>query len=208
MSSYMPVTSVKFPKKPVWQVSPSLDQAWHFLKTFQHLWEEGRPPFYRWGAEAPRLRRKQMQSKPHWMVCRTRTQAHFSLSVLSHFHKQEGWLRVRGNRTDMSHRIHWSFPAFSCCVEPREVRNYWRCSSPLRKGCSVPGISRLNCSFLPSRYQEGLKKTKELQELEEEEERKSESPEEAEEAEDIEDEGKDQRSRLEPLPLLKRVTIH
>ena len=72
----------------------------------------------------------------------------------------------------------------------------------------MPGLSRLNCSFLPSRYQEGLKKTKELQELEEEEERKSESPEEAEEAEDIEEEGKDQRSRLEPLPLLKRVTIH
>ncbi|XP_053780947.1 inositol 1,4,5-triphosphate receptor associated 1 isoform X5 [Desmodus rotundus] len=50
------------------------------------------------------------------------------------------------------------------------------------------------------RYQEGLKKTKELQELEEEEERKSESPEEAEEAEDIEEEGKDQRSsKLEEL---------
>lgn len=58
---------------------------------------------------------------------------------------------------------------------------------------------------MPSRYQEGLKETKELQELkEEEEERKSESPEETEEAEDIEDEGKDQRSRLEPLPLLNR----
>ncbi|XP_036989733.1 inositol 1,4,5-triphosphate receptor associated 1 isoform X2 [Artibeus jamaicensis] len=51
------------------------------------------------------------------------------------------------------------------------------------------------------RYQEGLKKTKELQELkEEEEERKSESPEETEEAEDIEDKGKDQRSsKLEEL---------
>ncbi|XP_045681540.1 inositol 1,4,5-triphosphate receptor associated 1 isoform X2 [Phyllostomus hastatus] len=51
------------------------------------------------------------------------------------------------------------------------------------------------------RYQEGLKKTKELQELkEEEEERKSESPEDTEEAEDIEDEGKDQRSsKLEEL---------
>ncbi|KAF6104881.1 hypothetical protein HJG60_013275 [Phyllostomus discolor] len=51
------------------------------------------------------------------------------------------------------------------------------------------------------RYQEGLKKTKELQELkEEEEEQKSESPEDIEEAEDIEDEGKDQRSsKLEEL---------
>ncbi|XP_036905965.1 inositol 1,4,5-triphosphate receptor associated 1 isoform X2 [Sturnira hondurensis] len=51
------------------------------------------------------------------------------------------------------------------------------------------------------RYQEGLKKTKELQELkEEEEERKSESLEETEEAEDTEDEEKDQRSsKLEEL---------
>lgn len=62
---------------------------------------------------------------------------------------------------------------------------------------------------MPSRYQEGLKKTKELQDLkEEEEEQKSESPEEAEEAEETEEEEKDQRSRLEPLPLLKWVTIH
>lgn len=59
-------------------------------------------------------------------------------------------------------------------------------------------------------YQEGLKKTKELQDLkEEEEEQKSESPEEPEEIEETEEEEeKNQRSRLEPLPLLKWVTIH
>lgn len=72
----------------------------------------------------------------------------------------------------------------------------------------MPGLFRLNCSFLPCRYQEGLKKTQELQDLKEEEEQKGESPEEAEEAEETEEEEKDQRSRLEPLPLLKWVTIH
>lgn len=62
---------------------------------------------------------------------------------------------------------------------------------------------------MPSRYQEGLKKTKELQDLkEEEEEQKSESPEEPEEAEETEEEERDPRSRLEPWPLLKWVTIH
>uniref|UniRef100_A0A9L0KJE0 Inositol 1,4,5-triphosphate receptor associated 1 n=1 Tax=Equus asinus TaxID=9793 RepID=A0A9L0KJE0_EQUAS len=59
-------------------------------------------------------------------------------------------------------------------------------------------------SALPAlleKYQEGLKKTKELQDLkEEEEEQKSESPEEAEEAEETEEEEKDQRSsKLEEL---------
>lgn len=73
----------------------------------------------------------------------------------------------------------------------------------------MPGLFRLDCSFLPSRYQEGLKKNKELQDLkEEEEEQKSESPDEPEEAEEPEQEEKDQRSRLEPLPLLKWVTVH
>lgn len=73
----------------------------------------------------------------------------------------------------------------------------------------MPGISRFDCSFLPSRYQEGLKKTKELQDLkEEEEEQKSESPEEPEEAEETEEEERDPRSRLELWPLLKWVTIH
>lgn len=52
--------------------------------------------------------------------------------------------------------------------------------------------------FLISRYQEGLKKNKELQDLkEDEEEQKSESPEEPEEVEETEDEEKDQRSRWE-----------
>lgn len=51
---------------------------------------------------------------------------------------------------------------------------------------------------MSSRYQEGLKKTKELQDLrEEEEEQKSESPEEAEEVEGSEEEEKDHRRRLE-----------
>lgn len=66
----------------------------------------------------------------------------------------------------------------------------------------MPGLCRLNCSFLPSRYQEGLKKTKELQDLkEEEEEQKSESPEEPEEVEETEEEEeKNQRSsKLEEL---------
>lgn len=62
--------------------------------------------------------------------------------------------------------------------------------------------------MLPPRYQEGLKKTKELQDLKEEEEQKTESPEEAEEAEETEEEEKEQRSRLEPSPLLKWVPIH
>ena len=73
----------------------------------------------------------------------------------------------------------------------------------------MPRLSRLHCSFSPCRYQEGLKKTKELQDLkEEEEEQKGESLEEAEEAEETEEEEKNQRSRLEPLSLLKWVTIY
>lgn len=60
----------------------------------------------------------------------------------------------------------------------------------------MPALSRLNCSSLPSRYQEGLKKTKELQDLkEEEEERKRENPEEPEETE-LEEDEKDERRRL------------
>lgn len=67
----------------------------------------------------------------------------------------------------------------------------------------MPALSSLTCLFLPSRYQEVLKKTKELQDLtEEEEEQKSESPEEPEEAEETREEEKEQRSRLEPSPLL------
>lgn len=72
----------------------------------------------------------------------------------------------------------------------------------------MPALSRLNCSSLPSRYQEGLKKTKELQDLkEEEEERKRENPEEPEETE-LEEDEKDERRRLESLPLLKWFIIH
>lgn len=93
------------------------------------------------------------------------------------------------------------------------MHHHWRCSGPLlsdiRKGCSVPGLSRLNCSFLTSRHQEDLKKTKELQYLkEEEEELKSEGPEEPKEADGTEEEGKDQKSRSEPLPLPNWVTMH
>lgn len=74
----------------------------------------------------------------------------------------------------------------------------------------MPGLPRLDCSFfLPSRYQEDLKKTKEFKGLkEEEEEQRSEGPEEPEEAEESEEEGKDQRSRLEPLSRPKWVMIH
>lgn len=50
---------------------------------------------------------------------------------------------------------------------------------------------------MPSRYQEGVKKTEELQELKEEEEQKRESPEEPAEVEETEEEEKEQRSRLE-----------
>lgn len=73
----------------------------------------------------------------------------------------------------------------------------------------MPGLSRLICSFLTSRYQDDLKKTKELQDLkEEEEELKSEGPEEPKESDETEEEGKDQKSRWEPLPLLNWVTMH
>lgn len=113
----------------------------------------------------------------------------------------------------MSHvGVQWSFPAFSCCVELQEVHHYWRCSSPLpkelRKGCSsMSGPSRSSGSFLPSRYQEGLKKTKELQDLkEEEEEQKSESPEEPEEVEETEEEEKDPRSRWEACVWRPEIT--
>lgn len=62
--------------------------------------------------------------------------------------------------------------------------------------------------MLPSRYQEGLKKTKELQGLrEEEEEQKSESPEEPEEAAETEEEEKEQRSRLQPSQLLTWASV-
>ncbi|XP_066221923.1 inositol 1,4,5-triphosphate receptor associated 1 isoform X2 [Saccopteryx leptura] len=56
-------------------------------------------------------------------------------------------------------------------------------------------------AYNKQRYQEGLKKSKELQDLkEEEEEQKNESPEETEEAEETEKEGKEQRnSKLEEL---------
>lgn len=67
-------------------------------------------PFYRWGAEAPRLHRKQMQSQCYWTLCRTKTKSgdcihSLSLSVLSHFHKQEGWLRSEGKL--YSHEPPW-----------------------------------------------------------------------------------------------------
>lgn len=93
------------------------------------------------------------------------------------------------------------------------MQNHCKCSVPLLwqlgKGCSASaGLSRLSCSLWPSRYQEGLKKTKELQDLkEEEEEQKSEIPEEPEEAEETEEEEKEQRSRLEPSQLLKWVSV-
>lgn len=61
---------------------------------------------------------------------------------------------------------------------------------------------------MPSRYQEGLKKTKELQDLrEEEEEQKSESLEEPEEAAETEEEEKEQRSRLQPSQLLTWASV-
>lgn len=50
---------------------------------------------------------------------------------------------------------------------------------------------------MPSRYQEGVKKTEELQDLKEEEEQKTESPEDPVEEEETEEEEKEQRSRLE-----------
>lgn len=82
------------------------------------------------------------------------------------------------------------------------MQNPGKCSEPLLEqlgeGCTASaGLSRLSCSLLPSRYQEGLKKTKELQDLkEEEEEQKSESPEEPEEVAETEEEEKERRSRL------------
>lgn len=73
----------------------------------------------------------------------------------------------------------------------------------------MPGLSRLKCSFLPSRYQEDLKKTKELQGLkDDEEEQKNEGPEDPEGAEETEEEEKGPGSRLEPRSFLKSVTIH
>lgn len=99
--------------------------------------------------------------------------------------------------------VQWHFPAFSCYREPQEVCNDWGFLSPfpqgLRQECPVSGPPRLNCSFLPSRYQEGVKKTEELQDLkeEEEEEQKTESPQEPEEVEETQEDEKDQRSRLE-----------
>lgn len=98
--------------------------------------------------------------------------------------------------------VQWRFPAFSCYMEPQEVHNDWGFLSPfpqgLRQECPVSGPPRLNCSFLPSRYQEGVKKTEELQDLkEEEEEQKAESPQEPEEVEETQEDEKDQRSRLE-----------
>lgn len=97
--------------------------------------------------------------------------------------------------------VQQSFPAFSCCMEPQEACSDQRLLSPLPRASGKNALGappQLSCSFLPSRYQEGLKKTEELQDLkEEEEEQKTESPEEPVEVEETEEEEKDQRSRLE-----------
>lgn len=113
----------------------------------------------------------------------------------------------------MSHGIQWSFPAFSClwnhrkCVIIGDAQTLSSWTSGKDALCLAFPDSIV--PFLPSRYQEDLKKTKEFKGLkEEEEEQKSEGPEEPEEAEDSEEEGKDQRSRLEPLTLPKWVMVH
>lgn len=113
----------------------------------------------------------------------------------------------------MSQGIQWSFPAFSClwnhrkCVIIGDAQVLSSQTSGMDALCLAFPDSIV--PFLPSRYQEDLKKIKEFKGLkEEEEEQKSEGPEEPEEAEESEEEGKDKRNRLEPLPLPKWFIIH